>query len=119
MAVDDTRGRVQATISDLWGRWTALELQARGGRKMLFITAYQVCAAPTNTRGSTAYHQQEAMARLARRPIENPRYNFQHDLRQFILEKNNISTPLSWAGILMNPLPNLGLACAPWRSSAS
>jgi hypothetical protein len=27
------------------------------------------------------------MARLARRPIENPRYNFQRNLRQFILEK--------------------------------
>jgi hypothetical protein len=42
MAVDNTRGRVLDTISDSWGRWTALELQARGGRKILFITAYQV-----------------------------------------------------------------------------
>jgi hypothetical protein len=42
MAVDGTRGRVLATLSHSWGRWTALELQARGGRKILFITAYQV-----------------------------------------------------------------------------
>jgi exonuclease III len=89
MAVDDTRGRVLDIISDSWGRWTALELRAKGDRKVLYITAYQVCAAPTNTRGSTAYQQQEAMAHLAHRPIENTRYNFQRDLRKFIFEKQH------------------------------
>jgi hypothetical protein len=31
MAVDDTCGQVLNTISDSWGRWTALELQTKGG----------------------------------------------------------------------------------------
>ena len=66
MAVDDTRGRVLDTFSDPWGRWTALELQARGDRKVLFITAYQVCTHPTNEVGSTVYHQPQTLARLAK-----------------------------------------------------
>jgi exonuclease III len=87
MAVQDIRGRVLNKISDPWGRWTALELQARGQRRVIYITAYQVCATPTNSEGSTAFHQQEAMARLEHRPNFQPRRNFQHDLRKFILCK--------------------------------
>jgi exonuclease III len=87
MAVDNTRGHVPNTISDSWGRWTKLELQARCDRKVLFITAYQVCATPTNEKGSTAYHQQEAMARLAHHQNIHPRVNFQRDLRTFLQQK--------------------------------
>jgi hypothetical protein len=94
MAVDDTRGRVLDTISDSWGRWTALKLQARGNRKVLFITAYQVCATPTNDQGSTAYHQQEAMARLTHRQNINPRVNFQRDLRTSSNKRSTSSTLL-------------------------
>jgi hypothetical protein len=61
MAVQDIRGRVLKKISDPWGRWTALELQARGQRRVIYIITYQVCAQPTNYDCSTAFHQQEAM----------------------------------------------------------
>jgi hypothetical protein len=91
MAVNDTRGRVLNNISDSWGRWTALALQARGKQRLLYITAYQVCTRPTNDTGSTAFHQQEAMARLEKRPNIQPRQNFQHDLRKFIQQKKRAS----------------------------
>jgi hypothetical protein len=84
MAVNDLRGRVLNKVSDPWGRWTYLELQAKGNRKILYITAYQVCTSPTYKTGSTAYHQQEAMARLEHRPLIQPRRNFQYDLRKLI-----------------------------------
>jgi hypothetical protein len=76
MAIHDIRGRVLKQFHDPWGRWTALELQARGQRRVLYITAYQCCEKPTNFEGSTAYHQQEAMARLEHCPNIQPSRNF-------------------------------------------
>jgi hypothetical protein len=87
MAAQDIRGCVLKKISDPWGRWTVLELQARGQRRVIYITAYQACAQPMNSEGSTAFHQQQAMARLEHRPNIRPRRNVQHDLRKFILSK--------------------------------
>jgi hypothetical protein len=87
MEIHDIRDRVLKNTHDPWGRWTALKLQARGQRRVIYITAYQCCEKPTNIEGSTIYHQQEAMARLEHHPNLQPRRNFQHDLRNMILSK--------------------------------
>jgi hypothetical protein len=98
MAVNDTRGRVLNKLSNPWGRWTALELQARGKQRVLYITAYQVCTTPTNKEGSTAFHQQEAMARLEKRPNVQPGHNFQYDLRNYIRQKKRESYSIILGG---------------------
>jgi hypothetical protein len=58
MAVHDIRAPILKQVSDPWGGWTALELQARGQGRVLYITSYQGCAQPTNSEGSTTFHQQ-------------------------------------------------------------
>jgi hypothetical protein len=77
IAQGDATGRITAQDSDKHGRWSYLHLQGRDDKTITYITAYQVCAKPTNLhQGITAYHQQIIAFKREKRTNTNPRHNF-------------------------------------------
>jgi hypothetical protein len=56
-----TAGRVKKSGVDSMGRWTYQALNGKGGKDILIVSVYQCCKQPTNSKGITAYHQQEIM----------------------------------------------------------
>jgi hypothetical protein len=83
------------------GRWTYQVLDGKGGKDILIVSVYQCCKQPKNSKGITAYHQQEIMLSETNRVDRNPRRNFYRDMKKFLKEimpdeniANNNITPI-------------------------
>jgi hypothetical protein len=86
MAQGDIVGRIKARGSDTLGRWSWIQLVGKHQKLITLISAYQVCARPTNRSGTTAYHQQESLLRQRgiKKANAKPRKYFHRDLQDFI-----------------------------------
>jgi hypothetical protein len=86
MAQGDIVGRIKERGSDPLGRWTWIKLVGKDQKLITLISAYQVCAKPTNRSGTTAYHQQESLLRQRgiKKAKAKPRKYFYRDLNEFI-----------------------------------
>lgn len=86
MAQGDVVGRIKDRGSDPLGRWSWIKMVGKNHRIVTLISAYQVCAKPTNRTGTTAYHQQESILRQRgiKKAKAKPRKYFQRDLNEFI-----------------------------------
>ena len=104
LATDGITGRVIQQLSDELGRWTHLQMAGRNGRILNFITAYQVCARPTNPTGTTAYHQQESLLRTQGRADSHPRRNFRKDLTAFLKPMKHRQEHIILAGDFNEPM---------------
>ena len=104
LATEGITGRVTQQTSDTLGRWTYLQMAGRNGRILNFITAYQVCARPTNKTGTTAYHQQESLLRTQGRIDPHPRRNFRKDLTAFLKPMKQRNEHIILAGDFNEPL---------------
>jgi hypothetical protein len=77
-------GRIKEQGSDSLGRWTWIKLIGKNKKLITIISAYQVCARPTNKTGTTAYHQQASLLRQRGIKKVNPRKYFQRNLQELI-----------------------------------
>ncbi len=69
------------------GRWSYIKLRGRQGRKIVAITAYQVCQKHHARVGDTTnYHQQATLLRTAGVEDPDPRAEFSRDLQAAISE---------------------------------
>jgi hypothetical protein len=76
-------GRYKTSGSDPHGlgRWSYIQLYAKGGRSMIIVTACRVCEGNVSASGaSTAFHQQWNILRRTGHPTPNPRKQFVTDL---------------------------------------
>jgi hypothetical protein len=80
MALGNLVGRIIDRGGDSLGRWSFIRYTGIGHRTVMVVSAYQVCVRPTNTHGTTAFHQQQAIFQRERRSDINPRSNFKKDL---------------------------------------
>jgi hypothetical protein len=78
-----TAGRVKKSGVDSMGRWTYQVLDGKGGKDVLIVSVYQCCKQPTNSKGITAYHQQEIMLSETNRVDQDPRRNFYRDIYRY------------------------------------
>jgi hypothetical protein len=76
MAQGDLVGRITERGSDSMGRWSWIKLVGKNQRLVTLISAYQVCARPTNRTGITAYHQQQSILRQRGIKKAKPRHFF-------------------------------------------
>jgi hypothetical protein len=84
LAQGNVVGRVKEKGSDQLGRWSWIKLLGRNKRLITLISAYQVCACPTNKTGTTAYHQQESLLRQKGAKKAKPRKFFHRDLNELV-----------------------------------
>jgi len=91
-------GRVKKSGIDTMGRWTYQLLDGKGGKDILIVSVYQCCKQPTNSKGITAYHQQEIILSETNRVDRDPRRNFYRDIKKFLQEfmtdENSSITPI-------------------------
>ena len=117
MAFNSTVGRLrkQGTGGDSMGRWSYIHLKRHQQPPLTIISIYQVCQTPTNTIGSTAWHQQRRALDLANRPTTHPRTAFMDDLTCFIrgLQQSNHGIIIGgdWNDYLLSPNSSLLRLC--------
>ena len=86
-------GRIQKQGSDKLGRWTYMELQARDGRNVIFITVYLPNKPSKEGRGTTIYEQMRSDLLKYTGLLKDPRKEILSDLHKYIsLEKNKGNT---------------------------
>ena len=90
-AQGDVVGRMLNHGSDPYGRWSYVTLKGMNGRCITIISAYQVCKAPTNKFGNTAFHQQQTAFLLEQRKSVNPRINFKYDIIKYIKQLQQLN----------------------------
>ena len=78
-------GRITASCSDEWGRWSYHTFQGQQRRKLTIITIYQVVEKFTTNKEqyTTAAQQRSLLIRQGDAHLQ-PRQAFQRDLRQFL-----------------------------------
>jgi hypothetical protein len=81
-----TAGRVKKAGVDSMGRWAYQVLDGKVGKDILIVSVYQCCKQPANSKGITAYQQQEIMLSETNRVDRDPRRNFHRDMKKFLKE---------------------------------
>jgi len=86
LAFNTTVGRLlhNGKGGDTMGRWSYIHLRRHNSPPVTIISIYQVCTAPTNAIGSTAWHQQRRALDATNRHTIHPRTAFIDDLISFI-----------------------------------
>ena len=82
----DLVGRIEkdGNGGDPLGRWSFVHLRRPHQPPVTVISIYQVCQAPTNSIGSTSWHQQRRALDLQDCHQVHPRTAFIHDLTEFL-----------------------------------
>jgi hypothetical protein len=83
ITMGQTAGQVQKSGVDSMGRWTYQVLDGKGDKDILIVSVYQCCKQPTNSKGITAYHQQEIMLSETTRVDRDHRRKFSRDMKEF------------------------------------
>eukprot|EP00957_Ditylum_brightwellii_P015662 1181888-Ditylum_brightwellii.AAC.1 len=77
--------RAHDSGKDKWGRWSHITLRGQNGRKVTFVSAYQVCDNNLSTAGlNTAWMQQWCAMKREGFDNPNPQKQFLTDLGTFI-----------------------------------
>ena len=82
--VGNATGRIQHQTSDDLGRWVSQTFQGAAGRRVTFISAYQVVSDVVTPGTTTAASQQKSLLVLRNDSISAPRQAFRRDLSAFL-----------------------------------
>ena len=82
-------GRIMDQGSDKLGRWSYQRLEAKNGKKVVFITVYIPNQPTKEGGGTTIYKQMELDLLKERGEIKNPRTELLQDLHIFIKKEND------------------------------
>jgi exonuclease III len=82
--VGNATGRIQSQTADELGRWVSQTFQGAAGRRITFISAYQVVSDVVIPGTTTAASQQKSMLIQRDDPIQAPRKAFRRDLTTFL-----------------------------------
>ena len=82
--VGNATGRIQSQTADELGRWVSQTFQGAAGRRITFISAYQVVSDVVQPGTTTAASQQKSMLIQRNDPIQAPRKAFRRDLTAFL-----------------------------------
>jgi hypothetical protein len=84
MTTGNTTGRVLASETDPWGRWTSQTYRGLDQLKITIISAYQVGQDVPKKGVVTAATQQRSLILLANDPVSDPRIAFKRDLSDYL-----------------------------------
>jgi len=118
LAFNTAIGRLQhnGRGGDPMGRWSYIHLKRHQSPPVTIISIYQVCTSPTNTIGSTAWHQQRRALDQSNRSTTHPRDAFLDDLISFISslqrDKHDIIVGSDWNDYITAPNSSVLRLCS-------